>query len=231
MPEFLTEPFQKGPIVSPRDVLVRLLVALVMGCLVALIYRQTRKHPETSAGSSFPTTLIMLAVLIAMVTQVIGDSVARAFSLVGALSIVRFRTIVRDSRDTAFVIFAVIVGMSVGARNPWVAELGILVLGFAAFALAALRERYSSSVHPCYNLNIRIGIGHDAEALLAGPLDQHLTDRELVSIGTGQQGISMDVSYHGRLKAGGSPVELLTLLNNTDGVQSAQISRRGAEID
>jgi hypothetical protein len=59
-------------------------------------------------GTSFPITLALLSVLIAMSTQVIGDNVARAFSLVGALSIVRFRTVVRDTKDTAYVIFAVV---------------------------------------------------------------------------------------------------------------------------
>ncbi len=56
--------------------------------------------------ATFPTTLVLLAALIAMVTQVIGDNVARAFSLVGALSVVRFRTVVKDTQDTAFVIMA-----------------------------------------------------------------------------------------------------------------------------
>ena len=51
---------------------------------------------------------MLLSILIAMVTQVIGDNIARAFSLVGALSIVRFRTVVRDTQDTAYVIFAVV---------------------------------------------------------------------------------------------------------------------------
>ncbi len=64
---------------------------------------------------------MLLAVLIAMVTQVIGDNVALAFSLVGALAIVRFRTVVRDTQDTAFVMLSVVVGMAVGARAPWVA--------------------------------------------------------------------------------------------------------------
>ena len=54
-------------------------------------------------AESFTVTLVLLTILIAMVTQVIGDNVARAFSLVGALSIVRFRTVVRDTQDTAYV--------------------------------------------------------------------------------------------------------------------------------
>ena len=70
-------------------------------------------------AESFVATLVLLTILIAMVTQVIGDNIARAFSLVGALSIVRFRTVVRDTQDTAYVIFAVAVGMAVGANHRW----------------------------------------------------------------------------------------------------------------
>src|SRR5215471_9704198 len=109
MPDFLKEPFANGPKVSPWDVVVRLALALLLGGLVSWVYCRTRRNTEFAP--SFPTTLVLLAVLIAMVTQVIGDSVARAFSLVGALSIVRFRTVVRDTQDTAYVIFAVVVGM------------------------------------------------------------------------------------------------------------------------
>src|SRR6186997_3228776 len=130
MPEF-PSPFP-AHIAAPVAVLGRLIAAMVLGGIVAQIYRHSRAEP----ASSLPTTLVLLAVLIAMVTQVIGDNVARAFSLVGALSIVRFRTVVRDTRDTAFVIFAVVVGMAVGSQQPWVAVLGLLVGGGASFALA-----------------------------------------------------------------------------------------------
>ena len=92
---------------------------------------------------------MLLAVLIAMVTQVIGDSVARAFSLVGALSIVRFRTVVRDTQDTAFVIFAVVVGMAVGARDPWVALIGLAIVGAAAFVMAPRSSKAARTSISC----------------------------------------------------------------------------------
>src|SRR6059058_5955064 len=133
MPDFLKSPFGSGPDVAPLDVLMRLLAALALGGVVAWIYRRTRKSSEVAA--SFPITLVLLSILIAMVTQVIGDNVARAFSLVGALSIVRFRTIVRDTQDTAYVIFAVAVGMAVGAKDLWVGVMGIGVVGFAAWLM------------------------------------------------------------------------------------------------
>src|SRR4051812_15950785 len=116
MPDFFTQAFDKGPEVHPTAVLIRLVLSMIMGGVVTLIYRYAR--PSHEVTPTFPTTLILLSVLICMVTQVIGDNVARAFSLVGALSIVRFRTVVRDTQDTAYVIFAVVTGMAIGAKNP-----------------------------------------------------------------------------------------------------------------
>jgi len=94
MPEFLTTAFQNTLDVNPLYVFVRLLTALAMGVAIAWIFEHTDRGGDR--GMSFPTTLILLCALVAMVTQVIGDNVARAFSLVGALSIVRFRTVVRE---------------------------------------------------------------------------------------------------------------------------------------
>src|SRR4029078_12626198 len=112
---------------------VRLVLATLLGLAIAWIYRRAR--PADGEAESFGVTLVLLTVLIAMVTQVIGDNVARAFSLVGALSIVRFRTVVRDTQDTAYVIFAVAVGMSMGANHPSVALCGLTVVGVTALLL------------------------------------------------------------------------------------------------
>src|SRR5205085_3407546 len=110
-----------------------LIVAFAGGALVSGIYSLTR--PRAQINPSFPPTLVLLSILIAMVTQVIGDQLARAFSLVGVLSIVRFRTVVRDTQDTAFVIFAVAIGMAIGANHPSVALCGLAVVGGAALLL------------------------------------------------------------------------------------------------
>ena len=131
MPEFLRGDLQVAAM--PLAVFGRLGGAALLGAVVAWIYQRTRPPSDTS--SSLAVTLVLLSILIAMVTQVIGDNVARAFSLVGALSIVRFRTVVRDTVDTAFVIFAVAIGMAAGANNTSVALSGIA------------RRRYRGLVH------------------------------------------------------------------------------------
>jgi hypothetical protein len=227
MPEFLKSPFSTGPNVSPLDVLVRLSLALLFGGLVSWIYCRTRKDDQVAP--SFPTTLVLLSVLIAMVTQVIGDNVARAFSLVGALSIVRFRTVVRDTQDTAYVIFSVVVGMAVGAKNPWVAVIGLGVVGLASAGMMFLRQGSVADEDPDYVLSLKVGLGQDLNKILDGQCDDHLTERKLLSMGTGKQGISLSAIYQVRLKQGASADELVRLLNRTEGVQSVQLERRGWE--
>ena len=224
MLEFLKNPLGDLPPVHPTDVATRLVLAVVLGWGVAWIYRGTRKNTEITA--SFPTTLILLSVLIAMVTQVIGDNVARAFSLVGALSIVRFRTVVRDTQDTAYVIFAVVVGMAVGATHPWVALIGMAVVGSAAF-LISRRRGAASGETPAFVMNLRIGLGHDLEELLGETFDRHLTGRELMSVATARQGVSLDVTYETRLRDGISADQLVKALNRIEGVQSVDLQRRG----
>lgn len=228
MSEILKSVFADGPRISPLDVLTRLVMALVLGAGVAWIYRRTRKSAEIS--SSFPVTLVLLAILIAMVTQVVGDNVARAFSLVGALSIVRFRTVVRDTQDTAYVIFSVVVGMAVGAKDLWVGLAGIAVVGFAAYMMMA-RARVFSAAQPAFVLSLRVGMGLDPDKLLGGTMDVYLQDRELMSVDTAKQGSSLDVTYEARLKSAGSPDQFVKALNQIEGVQRVQLRRRGFEKD
>ena len=202
-------------------VLGRLVAASLLGGIVALIYTKTRPVREES---SFTVTLVLLSVLIAMVTQVIGDNVARAFSLVGALSIVRFRTVVRDTRDTAFVIFSVAVGMAVGASHPSVALSGILVVGVVAGVMS--RQNGVPASDP-YLLQLRIGLGHDAETLLRSVLDAHVQNRRLVSMSTARQGMALEVAYRAVLGNDSSASDLVKALNRLEGVQSVTLQREG----
>lgn len=228
MPEFLTVPFANGPHVAPLDVLVRLLSALLFGTLIGGIYKFTRREPNL--GLQFPTTLLLLCVLIAMVTQVIGDNVARAFSLVGDLSIVRFRTVVRDTQDTAYVILAVIVGMAVGARSLWVASIGLGVVALAE-GLLLLRARTASPTQPDYILKVRTGLEYDLDTLVTAAIGDLVREQELLSMGTGKQGAYLDGCYRVRFAARHAPPDLLRAMQATEGVQSVQILRRGWEAD
>jgi uncharacterized membrane protein YhiD involved in acid resistance len=219
MPDFLARSFEPSPDMG-LAVLIRLLLALMLGGVVAVVYRLTRSAEEVTP--SFTVTLVLLAILIAMVTQVIGDNVARAFSLVGALSIVRFRTIVRDTQDTAYVIFAVAVGMAVGAGHPVLAVSGIGVVAIAAFAMkrgAVARP----GRHEPYLLTVRLGLGHDAASVLGPAFDAHLLTRQMVSIETAKQGMALELTYKIALRADAAADDFVKMLNRVDGVQNISL--------
>ena len=167
-----------------------------------------RTRPESDTASSLAVTLVLLSILIAMVTQVIGDNVARAFSLVGALSIVRFRTVVRDTVDTAFVIFAVAVGMAVGASHCRSRSVGIAVVGLAAwFMTRGAESGRRRRARTCSQ--VRVGLGHDVEGLLRiQPWRAHVSGRRLVAMATAKQGMAIEATYAHRAAepAGGGRV-------------------------
>lgn len=221
MPDWLqdavanTEPVPSAGVIAARSAL-----ALGLGFLVVGVYRLTlgrRPDPGT-----LPTTLVLLAVLIALVTMVIGNSVARAFGLVGALSIVRFRTVVEDTRDTAFVIFAVVVGMAAGAGYGLLAAVGIPVVAAAALVMARFDRRRELPGKPV-TLSVRVGLGHDPTALLGPVFAKHLDDVKLTATATGRQGVALDVTYAARLRDPAAAVALVTELNRVEGVQSVEL--------
>lgn len=220
MPEFLAAPFAGDVAIAPLDLFIRLAVAVLLGCVVAWIYART--SPQREAGSSFLVTLVLLSVLIAMVTQVIGNNVARAFSLVGALSIVRFRTVVRDTRDTAFVIFAVVVGMAVGAANLWVAVIGVLIVGLASFVIAS-RAGFAADLATPYTLRMRMALGHDLETAVGPTLNQFCASRRVLSVATNRQGAALEYLLEARLRPGSSPEAMVKAVNLVEGIQDIRL--------
>jgi uncharacterized membrane protein YhiD involved in acid resistance len=220
MPDWLDSVIDTSSVVPWETLLIRLVVALAMGLVITAIYNNTR-YPSGSAGT-FPTTLVLLCVLIAMVTQVIGDNVARAFSLVGALSIVRFRTVVRDTKDTAFVIFAVVVGMAVGAGQPIVAFCGMAVIGFAAVLLRD-RPRLLVEMDRETLLTVRFNWSQALEASTLDAVAKYASEIEPTSATTVRHGAAMELSFRIRLLRKAKPTELIAELNRIEGIQSVEL--------
>lgn len=223
MPEFLRTSLLGNAPLNWLDVVIRLTAAVVLGFGVTWLYRVTR--PKAHVTKSFAVTLVLLAVLIAMVTQIIGQNVALAFSLVGALSIVRFRTVVRDTEDTAFVIFAVVIGMAVGTQNLVTALTGYVIVAGSVFLMKP--RRVSRTLDEAqYLVTIRVGLGHDVESLVGAVLDAHLKRRHLMSMGTVKQGLSVEVAYSGGISDDRQPESLVKALNRLEGVQGVDLARQ-----
>lgn len=113
--------------ITAADVIGNVLVAMICGILIALLYKYTYKGLNYSA--SFTISLIMLAMITAIVIMVIGNNLARAFGMVGAMSIIRFRTAVKDAADIMFIFFSLSIGLAAGVKLYSVAFLGTLLVG------------------------------------------------------------------------------------------------------
>ena len=235
MPDWLVEIEPGEAPATPGALAVRLILALVFGGAVAVVYRLSHGR-EKSDGLPLTTTLVLLSILIAMVSMVIGNSVARAFSLVGALSIVRFRTVVDDTRgvvlkyeedvrDTAFVIFSVIVGMAAGAGLVWVPLVGIPIVSLASVGLSRLGLATAAGTIQECTLCVRLGLGRDADALIGAILARHLSRQRVTAVGTARQGAAVEITYKVQLKPEAAMTGLVTELNQVEGVMSVELNR------
>ncbi len=115
------------------EMLINITLSIILGFIIATIYRYT--HKGLSYSQSFTQTILYVSVIVAIVMMVIGGSLARAFALVGALSIIRFRTVVKDTKDTAFIFMALAVGMAAGTSNYFLALSGTAFLSILAIVI------------------------------------------------------------------------------------------------
>jgi Domain of unknown function (DUF4956) len=213
------------PVLSVEDLLLRLGLGAVFGVAVGAVYFLTQRKKRAEAAS-FVSTLVLLAILLAMVSMVIGSDIARAFSLVGALAIVRFRTVVEDTRDTAFVIFAVIAGMAAGAGAYRVAAYGIPIVALMAWLLRLWGGNGNGNglKSAAGKLVVRLGIGSDPNGPLAETLRKHTAESRLIAIGTARQGAAIDLTYLIRLNEGETPLGLAGDVGRVEGVQGVEWS-------
>lgn len=112
---------------TAESVLLSLLLAFVLGQVLAWIYYFT--HSGLSYSRSFVQSLILITVVVAMVMAVIQTSIITAVGLMGALAIIRFRNIIKDTRDIAFIFCSLVVGMASGSQRYAVAIVGTIILG------------------------------------------------------------------------------------------------------
>ena len=123
--------------IVPSDLFIALGLGFVIGVLIALVYRKTYRGVLYSP--SFTTTLIMLTLITTPVTMCIKSDIALSMGMVGALSIVRFRTAVKDPMDTAYMFWALTMGILLGAGLYLVALIVCMCIAVLMFVLAFVK--------------------------------------------------------------------------------------------
>jgi hypothetical protein len=129
--------FEETPVAggtfAAYNVLLSLLLAFVLGQVLAWVYYAT--HSGMSYSRSYVQSLILITVVVAMVMAVIGNNIITAVGLMGALAIIRFRNIIKDTRDIAFIFCSLVVGMAAGSGRYATAIVGTFILSSIAIYL------------------------------------------------------------------------------------------------
>ena len=108
------------------EVILNFAAAAIIACLIYISYRVS--HSGTVYSERFNVSLVMLTLISTLVMSVIGNNIALSLGMVGALSIVRFRTAIKDPRDTAYIFWAIAVGICCGVSDHMIAAIGSAVI-------------------------------------------------------------------------------------------------------
>jgi len=127
--------FTTLPTLTLWDLVLSLITAAVLNVGLAWVY--TRTHSGHGYSRSYVHTIIFVGITIALIMLIIGSNIARAFALVGAMSIIRFRNPVKDPRDIAFMFMAMAIGMATGTKFYLFAVIFTVFIAFVAIALHA----------------------------------------------------------------------------------------------
>lgn len=108
--------------ISPLFVVQNMVIALALSAFVGITYKIT--YTGVSYSKKFNTSLVMMSLISTMVMSILGSSLALSLGMVGALSIVRFRTAVKDPRDTTYIFWAIAIGLGSGSSNYYIVAVG-----------------------------------------------------------------------------------------------------------
>jgi hypothetical protein len=206
-----------GPVVpdySPEAMALSLLLAFVVGQFLAWVY--LRIHSGLSYSRTFTQSLVLLTMVVALVMFVIGNSIVTAFGLIGALAIIRFRNVLKDTRDTVFVFFALVIGMAIGSQRHAAAIIGALALAFVSFYLHYTRFGSLSPYDGHLNCRLAGPERGRTDTDLDGVLRAHCRTARRVSVREGAGGA--EYVYQVRLRDPGRSGDLVAALEAVAGL-------------
>ena len=173
-----TEIVPSGYTFDLKDVLIVLTLSFILSLLIGKIYSTT--HNGISYSKAFVQTLILLCMVVSCIMLIVGSNIARAFTLLGALSIVRFRNAVKETRDVGFVFFVMAVGMACGTRFYALAILMSVLICLAIITLEGTNYGGKSTRQSLLKLVLPNEENYQEE--LFKLLEKHLKSFSLINI-------------------------------------------------
>ena len=190
-------------------ILFSMVLALLAGLFIVWTYR--RNYRGVMYSNNFALTLIMMTLITCPVVMCIRESIQLSMGMVGALSIVRFRTAVKDPLDTAYMFWALTMGILLGAGQFFLTACAVVGIGLLLTLIAHIQARGINS----YLLVVRMGDEAEktANQLINGVRMQQLKSKTVTAAG-------IEATYEVRVD---KPDALLNKLRNVPGVHDATL--------
>ena len=215
-----------GAACSPEATLLAVLLSFAIGQVIGWVYMWT--HLGLSYSRMFVASLVVLPVIVALVMVLMQGNIVIAFGLLAVFAVVRFRNVLKDTRDTVFILWAISLGMAVGTERLATAVLGCLCISaiflYLRMTMFGSRHRYDVVLSLHWT-----GAGPVAGALRA-VLRRHSARVQLASERGGSAG-GVDVSYRLLLRDPARRGELLSELHRIEGVHQAELYLREDESE
>jgi len=212
--DYLTMLFGTGSPVSFMNVLGALLLSFVLTFIYAAVYQRT--FSGFSYSRTFVQSMILGSIVTCMLIMAVGDSLSRGLGIMGTLTIIRFRTLVRDPRDAMFLFASLGTGIACGAGLPAVAIGGTTVFTAIAFLLHvapfASRRNYEGMLRFTTTKDAEVKAAVDSLLLM---MCESFT---LVAMRNAAQGEALEYSYHIRLRDSSYQKEVIRGLSEIEGV-------------
>ncbi|MCK2218392.1 DUF4956 domain-containing protein [Actinomadura sp. ATCC 31491] len=204
---------------SVADIAIAMALSFVLSAMIGWVYRAT--HRNVSYSQSYVQTLVVLGMLISLIMLVVGSNIARAFALVGALSVVRFRNAIKETRDVGFIFLVMGVGMAVGTRFYLLAvvaavAISLIVMLMSRFNWFALNVRRQV-------VKVQVPSDDDYTPAVQDVLVRHTDEFELVSMESIRAGALLELMYTVKIKKGSEPADVIAALRERNHGQSATV--------
>ncbi len=206
------------PSIYIGTVLANLFMAFLCGILISIVYRWI--YSGSAYSTKFVQAMVVLSMITALVIMVIGNNLARAFGLVGAMSIIRFRTAVKDTQDIVFIFFALAAGMASGVGLRFIAFTGTL---FVAVVLILLNKvQYAKPAKREFLIQFQSTLSEKQPSYI--PIFKKYSKKnKLVNMNSlGKEG-GYELSFYLVLKDIEKSAELMKELNGIQGIKNIHI--------
>ena len=204
---------------DPIQVSFLLSLATLLGLIISWTYYKT--HRGFSYSQSFNLTLILMTVITTLIIMVIGDNIARAVGLFGAFSIIRFRTAVKDVRDTAFMFYSLAIGLAVGTGSILIGITGTIFISLLVFILHYIN--FGGIKKLDYILNFKMDATNHADEIFKIIFSQYLKLHNLLNVEAKDKGKIMIFTFNINLKNKNNLQEFLNKMNELKGISDVNV--------